>query len=91
MTVMDDDEKKWMKERRSYCYALVFTSYVSGFLATREICRLMGWSRDWTWSDWAMTLIGSTLGVAITALVLRIRAKRSRRAQSQVNQSVRPS
>lgn len=65
---MSDDEKKWMKERRSYVISLAIVSFACGVLAVKAL----GWPVDWT----AM-LIGVPLGVALV-LVGRAVAKKSR-------------
>ena len=75
MTVMNDDEKKWMKERRGYIYALAITSYACGLLLAHEI---LGSGRP---LDWTSILVGSALGVAMVAAVNAM-IKKSRRTQS---------
>jgi hypothetical protein len=80
---MDDDEKKWMKERRAYVYALAATSYVCGLLLMHT---LLGAGRPF---DWTPILIGTPLGVAIAVLAVRLVQKFRRRRQSPADQSDR--
>jgi hypothetical protein len=70
---MDDDEKKWMKARRTYVYALAATSYVCGLLITYT---LIGSVRPF---DWTPILIGTPVGVAIALLAVRAVQKSRRR------------
>jgi hypothetical protein len=81
---MGDDEKKWMKERRAYIYALAAMSYVCGLLLAHT---LVGSSHPF---DWTSFLIGTPLGVAIAVLAMKV-VRKSRRTESPVNQSDRSS
>jgi glucose uptake protein GlcU len=72
MTIMDDDEKTWMKERRAYIYALAIMSYACGLLITYEI---LGSGRP---MDWTSILVGSAIGVAIVAAIKAIKKKSCR-------------
>jgi peptidoglycan/LPS O-acetylase OafA/YrhL len=83
MAPMDDDEKKWMKERRTYMYLLAATSYLCGLLITYT---LLGAGRPF---DWTPILIGTPLGVAIAVLAVKAVQKFRRLRQSPVNQSDR--
>ncbi len=65
MTRMNDDEKKWVKERRTYIYLLAATSYVCGLLITHT---LVGAGRPF---EWTPILIGTPLGVVIAVLAVR--------------------
>jgi peptidoglycan/LPS O-acetylase OafA/YrhL len=80
---MDDDEKKWMKERRTYMYLLAATSYLCGLLITYT---LLGAGRPF---DWTPILIGTPLGVAIAVLAVKAVQKFRRRRQSPADQSDR--